>query len=409
MAWRLRVIDGADQGKFFRLPEAGALSIGNSHKHTDICLNDLYVARVHCHVAVADDRVMLTEDDPSRGIFIKGKKVTEQELQPGEVFRVGNSHLRLEIDDGTLPESGAEEVEPGRPAGLAPLPLDRLGELSGETLGHYVLGLPLGRGHHGVVFHAADQKTNQAVALKVLSAEFPADADEMRRFAQSVKRMLPLRHPHLVGVHGAGKTGPYCWIALEAVEGDSLAEVIARAGKPSWKQALRVAVHVSRALHFAHQHRLVHGNITPANILVRSNDKTVRLSDLLLSQALEGSRLQLARLEDKLLAELAYLAPEQTPGEGVVDCCTDMHSLGAVVYTLLTGRPPFEGKSPTEVLQKIRGAVPVRPREYHPAIPGPLEGVVLRMLAKRPEERFLTPAELLAEVEPLARNLQVKV
>src|SRR5262249_40471682 len=156
-----------------------------------------------------------------------GKKVTQQELQPGEVFRVGNSHLRLEIDDGTLPESGAEEAELGRPAGLAPLPWDRLGELSGDTLGHYVLGLPLGRGHHGVVFHATDQRTNQAVALKGLSAEFPADADEMRRFAQALKRLLPLRHPHLVGVHGAGKTGPYCWIALEAVEGDSLAEVIA--------------------------------------------------------------------------------------------------------------------------------------------------------------------------------------
>jgi serine/threonine-protein kinase len=79
------------------------------------------------------------------------------------------------------------------------------------------------------------------------------------------------------------------------------------------------------------------------------------------------------------------------------------------VYTLLTGRPPFEGKSPTATLEKIRAVAPVRPRQYQESIPGPLEGIVLRMLAKRQEERFLTPAELLAELEPLARDLRVKV
>jgi serine/threonine protein kinase len=409
MAWRLRVIDGADQGRFFPLADTGTVVVGNSHKHSDICLHDLYVARVHCHLEIVGGRVVVSEDEASKGTFVNGQKVTQQELHPGDVLRVGNSHLRLELDDGTAPEPPAGEEAPEAPAGLPHLPLERLAELSGHTLGHYEIGPVLGRGHSGVVFHTSDLKSGQAVALKVLSPQFPANADEMRRFARAMKEMLPLSHPHLVAVSGAGKTGPYCWIALEYVEGDSLAQVIARAGKRSWKQALRVTLHVGRALDFAHQHHLVHGNITPANILIRASDKATKLGDLTLSKALEGSQVQLATLEEKLLAELAYLAPEQLPGEGMVDCCTDMHSLGAVVYTLLTGRPPFEGKSPEETIDKIREAVPVRPREYQESIPGPLEGVVLRMLAKRPEERFLTPAELLAELEPLAKELRVKV
>jgi serine/threonine protein kinase len=412
MAWRLHVIDGADQGRIFPLPEGRAVTIGNSHKHTDICLNDLYAARIHCHLEAVEGGVLVTEDDPSKGTFVNGQKVTQHQLHTGDVLRLGNSHLRLEIDDGTRPEpsdEGPAATARASGAGRVPLPLERLAELSGHTLGHYEIGPVLGRGHYAVVFQASDLKTEQAVALKVLSPEFPKDADEMRHFGQAMKVMLPLRHPHLVAVHGAGKTGPYCWIAMEYVEGESLTEVIARAGKGNWKQALRVAMHVARALDFAHQRHLVHGNITPANLLIRDSDKVTKLGDLMFNKALEGSRLQLATLEEKLLAELAYLAPEQTPGEGVVDCCTDMHCLGAVVYCLLTGRPPFEGKSPAATLKQICDAAPVRPTEYQKSIPGPLEGMVLRLLAKRPEERFLTPAELLAELEPLARDLRVKV
>jgi serine/threonine protein kinase len=412
MAWRLMVIDGADQGRFFPLAEVCTVIIGNSHKHSDICLNDLYVARVHCHLVVTEAQVVVTEDEPSKGTFVNGQKVTQHELHPGDVLRVGNSHLRLEIDDGTGPESPGTEVGgrgQGGAVGLPLLALERLAELSFHTLGHFEIGGLLGRGHYGVVFHANDLKTEQAVALKILSPEFPRTAEEMRHFAKVMKEMLALRHPHLVAVSGAGKTGPYCWIAMEYVEGESLAPVIARGGKTSWKQALRVALHVGRALDFAHQHRLVHGNITPANILIRTSDRVTKLGDLMFATALEGSQLQLATLEAKLLAELAYLAPEQTPGEGIVDSCTDLHCLGAVVYGLLTGRPPFVGESPAETIEQIREAVPLRPREFQESIPGPWEGIVLRMLAKHPEERFLTPAELLAELEPLAKDLRVKV
>src|SRR5262249_54711352 len=104
MPWRLLVIDGADANRFFPLPATGSLVIGNSHKFTDICLNDLYVARVHCQVETEDDRVTVLALAEDRDTVINGQKVTQHELQPGEVLRLGNTQLRLEADDGSRPD-----------------------------------------------------------------------------------------------------------------------------------------------------------------------------------------------------------------------------------------------------------------------------------------------------------------
>jgi serine/threonine protein kinase len=404
MPWRLFVIDGADEGRFFPLAEARTLTIGNSHKHADICLHDLYVARVHCQVAVADNAVVVADIDRARGTFVNGQKVARYELHSGDVLRVGNSHLRLEPYDGVVPEASTEEHK------LPDLASGRLGELSGYTLDHFDLGPVIGRGHSGIVFRADDLKAGEPVALKVLNPDFPAGAGEMQRFAQAVKTVMPLRHPNLVSVLGGGKAGPYCWIALELVEGESLAQVLAqRPGKGSWKAALRLAIHLARALDFAYHQHTIHGNLTPANVLWRANDKQFKLNDLVLDKALSGSALQLAILETKLLVELPYLAPEQMPGEGVIDCCTDLYGLGALVYARLTGRPPFEAPSPADTIDMICTATPVRPRDYLESIPSPFEAVVMRLLAKAQEDRYLTPAELLAELEPLADFHGVKV
>src|SRR5262249_49559080 len=157
--------------------------------------------------------------------------------------------------------------------------------------------------------------------------EFPKGAGEMQRFIEGLKKVLPLRHAHLVNLFNAGKTGPYCWIALEYIEGESVAQALERLGtKPNWKHALRLAVHGARALDFIHGQRLLHGNITPQNLLVRLSDKVVKLADLMLAQGLEGSALQAATLEFKLLAEMPYMSPEQVDPNAFVDHLSDIYS-----------------------------------------------------------------------------------
>lgn len=414
MPWKLLVIDGADEGESYPLVGNEPVTIGSKRKSASICLHDLYVGPKHCQLALDGGRVVVTHLEHPGGTFVNGQRITgPQELRPGDVLRVGNSHLRLEAaGDGTAPPAPAPAAAPPPPGKLPHLPPERLSELAGHVLGHYEVGAVLGRGHVGVVFRARELKTGQVVALKVLHPTFPAGDEEMKRFAEAMRNVLPLRHPHLVLLTNAGKTGPYCWLAPEHVEGESLTQALQRVagGRMSWKSSLRLAIHLARALHYLHRRQLTHGNITPNNVLIRLSDKQVKLGDLMLGQAIEGSALQKATLEAKLLAELPYLAPEQADPDAFVDGpLADIYGLGAVVYARLTGRPPFQGRSPEETLELLREAPLVRPKKLNDSIPDALDVAVVRMLERRQEARYPTAADLLGDLEPLAEEEGVEV
>lgn len=418
---RLRVTDGGDQGSSFKIPEAGTLTVGKVGNHADIRLHDLYVSKLHCSLQVVDGIVTVTHIDGANGTHIDGHKITTpQVLHPGSVLRVGNSHLRLEVgpfaDEPTPaapepPKSGVLRA----PAATMPAPSkpeDPLAAMTGQTLGHYLLGKLLGRGHTGAVYQATHTKTAQAVALKVLAPEFPATPSEQERFVEVVKTTQPVHHPNIVAVLGAGKTATHCWIARELIDGESAAAVIARIAdgdKPSWTRAARVTVHLARALDCLHQHRLVHGNITPRNVLLQNADHSTRLTDLGLAQALEGSKLLRAVQQKKRIAELPYLAPEQTEPGGFVDNLADLHAVGALAYSLITGRPPFVGDTPAAILEQIRAGRIHRPSLLYRKVPVAFDAVVLRLLAHHQEDRYQTAAELLAELEPLAESHGVKL
>jgi hypothetical protein len=449
---RLLVIDGADQGQVFVLPDTGTVSLGKDRKYADIILHDLYVARSHCRLKIFGDKVEVVDDD-AHGIQINGKKALRQELGLGDVLRVGNTHLRLEAvvageefakvagpaapaaaeDDDepielTVVEGGEDEdtgAENDEEEEVEVVPADaseavrllaawrvKLAGLSGQTFGHYKLGEVLGRGRCGVVFRAEDAKTGQAVALKVFSPQFPQGNEELQRFAAGMKGILPLRHRNLVGLLGAGKTGTYTWVAREYVEGESAARVIrrqARKGKFDEQRACRVAMQVGQALDFARQHRLRHGKISPANVLIRKGGQLIKLTDLMLSTVLQGSQLGRAVLEFRPAAELGYLSPEQADPEAYVDELSDIYGLGAVVYALLTGRPPFVGDTPEEVLGQLRGSARApRPGTINPETPKELDKVVMKMIARRQEDRYQTPADLLADLKPIAAEQGVE-
>jgi pSer/pThr/pTyr-binding forkhead associated (FHA) protein len=463
MAWNLQVVDGADKGRSFTLLDDGIQIIGSNRKHTDICLHDLYVARVHCEVQVDGSRVLVRPTDPSsHPVLCNGQKVNERELLPGDVFRIGNTFLRLGVLATEKPEEELEEVEEevaeeveevaeeaedydlevideaddsapvaadrttvehrrprspeaaARPSSgkLPCLPLERMGELSGQQMAHYQIGPPLRSGPRSVVFRANDKKTGLVVALRVLSPQFPANDGEMQPFVKALRLVLPLRHRNLIALWNAGRNSPYCWIAMDYVEGESLAEVLQQLnppGKFAWKYALRLGVHLARALNFVHHNRLAHGNVTPTNILIRGSDKVARLGDLMLARALEGSALDLATRKSRLLAELAYRSPEGTAGLSKADIVADIYSMGACMYARCTSRPPFQGRSVEETQALIHEGPLLALRQFQPAIPEAFEDIVARMLARSREERFRTPAEALAELESLAESEGVEV
>jgi pSer/pThr/pTyr-binding forkhead associated (FHA) protein len=451
---RLLCFDGADQGQSFLLPESGVVTVGKDRKHADIYLHDLYVSRVSCEIKIVEDKVFVTHLAGVNGTLINNQKITEQELRPGDVLRVGNTHLRLEIvvageeigkfagssqeeddrpvevveegdddaepvevveDDGDedveVVEEVAEDVEE-TPESVRLLNVlrEKLMQLSGHSFGHYRLGTVLGSGRCGVVFRAENAESGQVVALKVFLPLFPHGDAELTRFARVMKGLLPLRHAHLVALSAAGKTGTYTWVAREFIEGESLNDLLRRLGKSQrldWRIGLRLAVQLGKALDFAHKHHLRHGKITPANILLQRNEKGAKLADLMLGSALEGSRLWLAGMEHRPIAELAYLSPEQASPDAFVDDLSDIYSLGAVVYAALTARPPFQGNSAADIVAQLQGpGKPPRPSTINSGIPPVLDKIVMKMLAKRQEDRYQTPAELLQALDAVADDAE---
>jgi serine/threonine protein kinase len=173
--------------------------------------------------------------------------------------------------------------------------------------------------------------------------------------------------------------------------------------------ALRWAIHLGRALEFAHEQGIIHRNITPRNILVRERDNVAKLGDLMLAKALEGPYSEDITQPGELLGDLEYMSPERTYGTQKLDERSDIYGLGAAVYAMLSGRPPLAGKSKRETISMIREAEPTRPRTYQPTIPEAFENLVLSTLAKKPEDRPLTASAVLGQFEELGQKHRLRV
>jgi serine/threonine protein kinase len=413
----LLVIAGPDQGKSFPLPRSGTLLVGRG-REVEAKLHDLHVSRVHCRLEDHDGVVMLSDMGSVAGTFLNDERVTECRVKIGANIRIGKTLMRLEeaelADEPTLapPISLPPTPRPALPHTAVPHPFsatpqaEQMVDLSGQVLDHFEVKEVLARGQSGLVFRATDRREGREVALKVLWPHFSRDHAGVRRFLRSMRTMLPIHHPHLIPLYGAGKTGPYCWVSMEWIDGESLTQVIQRigiAGMLDWRHAMRAALHISRALAFAHGHQILHRNITPQNVLVRTSDKTVLLGDLVLAKALEGSQAELITRPGEIVGDVRYMSPERLRDNRFVDARSDLYSLGAMIYALLTGRPPLEGSSLQDTIRKIMTEEPVRPRKYHLSLSDQLEGVVMKMLSKRPEDRFQTAGELLTQLNRVAR------
>jgi len=395
MSGKLVVTAGPDKGRVFTLQPGTALQVGRSQA-TPTKLADAAVSRVHCEIEISDAGAIL-HNISANGTLVNGRPAGEHQLLPGDVIRIGNTELRYVLEEGS---EASTVVQP------APTVGQPLTSLVGKALGRFAIEAVIARGSTGVVFKAKDNDNSQTVALKVLNPEVSQNEEEMQRFVRAMKTMLPVRHANLVAIYGAGKTGPYCWTAMQYVDGESLTKVIQRigvAGMLDWKYAFSVAVHVGWALEYAHGQSIIHRNVTPQNLLYRSSDKVFLLGDLMLAKALEGSLAQQVTRPGEILGDLAYMAPERTRGAEHVDGRSDLYGLGATAYALLTGRPPCGEGAPAEVVQRIRTLEPDKPKKYQLSIPDQFQGVVLKLLAKRPEDRFQTATDLLTDLQRVGK------
>jgi serine/threonine protein kinase len=402
MALQLLVQSGPDRGQVFPLPQEELLFLGRS-RAAQLRLTDAHVSRMHCQIFVEAGRVTVTDFESAGGTYVNDEAVTAAELGPGDVLRVGSTELRLGGDD----PAEEDTAYPGAMARTSSVETSDPAQLVGKVLGGYKVGPVLARGQTGVIFHGRHGAEDRPVAVKVLWPTVSGSAENVQRLMRAARAVLDLRHPHLVALYDAGEAGPWCWAAMEYVEGENLVQVIQRigvAGMLDWRQAFTVAAHVGRALDFLHGRHVVHRNVLPQNVLLRGRDKTAVLGDLFLAKGMAGeAAAEPVTRVGAILGDVRYLSPEQTQGSSGADARSDIYGLGATVYALLTGRPPAEGKTLAETVAQVRSVEPARPTKYQLSIPALFEGVVMKMLAKDPQARHQTGAELLGDLDRVAK------
>jgi eukaryotic-like serine/threonine-protein kinase len=289
------------------------------------------------------------------------------------------------------------------------------------TLGRFQIRRRLGQGGFGVVYLAYDPHLAREVALKIPVLEALANAEVRARFQQEARAAALLDHPNVVPVYEAGEVGPICYLAAAYCPGTTLAGWLRKRTEPvPWDHAARLIATLADALQHAHGRGVLHRDLKPANILLSTESKVLctESAGTILSTQPSALSTLIPRITDFGLAKLldqdpfgagfrtgsgamlgtpAYMAPEQAGGRGRdITTAVDVYALGAILYELLTGRPPFQEATVLETLDKVRSLDPSPPRRFRPGLPRDLEIICLKCLHKEPERRYLS-AHALAE------------
>ena len=256
--------------------------------------------------------------------------------------------------------------------------------------GYEVEGV-LGRGGMGIVFRARHLRLNRPVALKMILAGPYAAPRELERFLREAEAVAGLSHPNIVQVHDVGEVGDRPYFTMELVEGGSLARRLAGAPLPASKAAALVAA-VAEAIQVAHQRGIIHRDLTPANVLLTA-DGTPKVTDFGLAKRLEGGGgLTLSGVP---VGTPSYMAPEQARGDKeAIRPAADVYALGAILYELLTGRPPFRAATAAETLQQVISQEPAPPSRLNDKVPRDLDTICLKCLHKEPARRYPSARDL---------------
>jgi serine/threonine-protein kinase len=261
--------------------------------------------------------------------------------------------------------------------------------LTGKRLGPYEITAPIGEGGMAAVYQAFEARDNRFVALKVLPPHVADSPQFAARFQQEAQVIARLQHPNILPVYEAGADAGYAYIAMPLVTGGTLATLLRGRPLPP-RQTLRILAQVGSALDHAHSMGYVHRDVKPSNVLLDEAGNCL-LMDFGLARVLART-VRITR-SGAMLGTPQYMSPEQGRGERV-DGRSDLYALGVMLYEMATGRVPYDGKTPVEVIsQHIHEPVPP-PRQRNPALPPAVEAVILKALAKRPDDRFQTAGAL---------------
>ncbi|WP_445277277.1 protein kinase domain-containing protein [Streptomyces sp. DSM 41033] len=275
--------------------------------------------------------------------------------------------------------------------------------------GRYRMTHRLGRGGMAEVYAAEDVRLGRTVAVKLLRSDLAEDPVSKARFTREAQSVAGLNHHAIVAVYDSGEdvvggsTVPY--IVMELVEGNTIRDLLLEAEAPPPEQALIIVAGVLEALAYSHQHGIVHRDIKPANVII-THSGAVKVMDFGIARALHGAQSTMTQT-GMVMGTPQYLSPEQALGKAV-DHRSDLYATGCLLYELLALRPPFTGETPLSVVYQHVQDIPVPPSQAAAAVPPELDGLVMRSLAKDPDDRFQSAEEMRGLVQYSLQMLQVQ-
>ncbi|MBI3412412.1 MAG: protein kinase [Planctomycetes bacterium] len=266
--------------------------------------------------------------------------------------------------------------------------------------GYEILG-ELGRGGMGVVYKARQVNLNRLVALKMLRDATHADVEDLARLRAEAETVARLQHPNIVHIYDIGETDGCTFLALEYIDGGTLSQK--SAGRPwSPQEAAQLVATLARAVHAAHERGIIHRDLKPANVLLMG-DGAPKIADFGLAKRQDSASLTQTGI---VMGSPSYMAPEQAEGKSnEIGPATDVYALGAILYELLTGRPPFQGDSALAVVHQVANSEPIAPSRLQAQVPRELEAICLRCLRKNPRHRYASARDL---ADFLSRFLDAK-
>lgn len=264
----------------------------------------------------------------------------------------------------------------------------------------------IGSGGMGVVYRARHERLNRIVAIKMLLAGGYAGDRELERFKREAEAIAAICHPNIVQVFDAGECDGHPYFVMELVEGGTLAQRLDGQPRPA-RESVATVMTLARAVHAAHRGGVMHRDLKPANILVAS-DGTLKIADFGLARRL-GQPEHAPTLAGAHMGTPSYMAPEQAAGEATGFCpLIDIYALGAILYELLTGRPPFRGESTAATLRQVIGDDPIPPMRLSPTVPRDVQTICLKCLQKDPSRRYASALDLGDDLDRFLRGEAIR-
>ena len=378
------------------IPSQGALPLPVRPRVED------YVARYPALEPLSELPIDLIEEEFSvRHLFGDRPGIEEY------VSRFGTWHPHL----GEQLADARKDLESGRSPMSFPGPpgtMDELKPSEGEVqpgkriryVGDYELIEELGRGGMGVVYKARQISLNRVVAVKMILSGLLANEEAVHRFRFEAENAARLDHPGIVPIYEVGEHEGLHYFSMGYLDGESLSQKVADHPLAP-REAAQIMAEVAKTVAYAHDQRVIHRDLKPANILIDEAGKP-RITDFGLAKWIDRPS-DVSRTGD-VIGTPSYMPPEQATGRRErIDARSDVYSLGATLYTLLVGRPPFYADNPTDTCLQVLYQEPISPRQQNPKVPRDLETICLKCLEKSPERRYQTAGELAAELERFLR------